>query len=47
MALPFEAVALCTVRYSDSGPLLRPLIERAADGALSGERETRQLVRAL
>jgi len=47
VALPFEAIALCTVRYPDSGPLLRRLIESAADGALSGERETRQLVRAL
>jgi hypothetical protein len=47
VALPFEAVALCTVRYPDSGPLLRRLIERAADGALIGDREARQLVRAL
>ena len=47
VALPFEAIALCTVRYPDSGPLLRRLIERAADGALVGEREARQLIRAL
>ncbi|HEY6980468.1 hypothetical protein [Reyranella sp.] len=30
---PLEAVALCTVHYSESGPLLRRLIERAAAGA--------------
>jgi len=45
--LPSTAIALCTLRYPDSGPLLRPLIERAAEGALEGEREKRQLVRAL
>ncbi|WIM10844.1 DUF1186 domain-containing protein [Enhydrobacter sp.] len=44
---PTEAIALCTVRYAEAGPLLRPLIERAAEGALASEREARQLVRAL
>lgn len=47
VGVPFAAVALCTVRYLESGPLLRRLIEKAADGALLGDRETRQLVRAL
>ena len=47
VAVPFEAVALCTVRYPDSGPLLRRLIDKAADGVHLGDRETRQLVRAL
>jgi SEC-C motif len=45
--LPSTAIALCTLRYPDSGPLLRPLIERAVEGALEGEREKRQLIRAL
>ena len=47
VGVPFAAVALCTVRYPESGPLLRRLIEKAADGTLGGERETRQLVRSL
>ena len=47
VGVPFAAVALCTVRYLESGPLLRRLIEKAADGALLGDRESRQLVRAL
>ena len=44
---PSEAVALCAARYSESGPLLRHLIERAADGDLVGAHEERRLVRAL
>ena len=32
--LPMFAVALCTLRYPASGPLLRAALERAADGKL-------------
>jgi hypothetical protein len=45
--LPDFAVALCTMRYPDSGPLLRPVLEWAADGALADEEDERLFFRAL
>lgn len=45
--LPSSAVALCTLRYSDSGPFLRAALERAADGALIDGEDDRLFFRAL
>src|SRR5713226_7223820 len=45
--LPSFAVALCALRYPDSGPFLRAALERAADGALTDGEDERLLFRAL
>jgi hypothetical protein len=45
--LPHLAVSLCTFRYSDSGPLLRAALKRAADGELASEEDDRLFFRAL
>jgi Protein of unknown function (DUF1186)/SEC-C motif len=45
--LPNFAIALCTVRYQDSGPFLRAALERAASGGLTDEQEERLFLRAL
>ena len=45
--LPAAAVALCTVRYPESGPLLRAALQRGASGEIVGEEEERLLFRSL
>lgn len=45
--LPKFAVALCALRYSDSGPFLRAALERAASGGLTGEGDERLFLRGL
>jgi hypothetical protein len=45
--LPRFAIALCTIRYADSGPLLRAALERAASGGLTGKDDERLFLRAL
>ncbi len=45
--LPALAIGLCTLRYPASVPLLRAIVQRAADGGLAGEEEERQFFRAL
>ena len=45
--LPSFAIALCTLRYPDSGPFLRAALERAADGALIDREDERLFFRAL
>jgi hypothetical protein len=45
--LPSFAVALCALRYPDSGPFLRAALERAADGALIDREDERLFFRAL
>jgi hypothetical protein len=45
--LPSFAVALCALRYPDSGRFLRAALERAADGALIDREDERLFFRAL
>jgi hypothetical protein len=45
--LPSFAVALCALRYPDSGPFLRAALERAANGALTDGEDERLFFRAL
>ena len=45
--LPSVAVALCTLRYPDSGPFLRAALERAANGTLIDREDERLFFRAL
>jgi hypothetical protein len=45
--LPALAIGLCTLRYPESGPLLRPLLARAADGEITSEHDARQIFRGL
>jgi hypothetical protein len=45
--LPSFAVALCGLRYSDSGPFLRAALERAANGTLTDKEDERLFFRAL
>jgi hypothetical protein len=45
--LPSFAVSLCTMRYPDSGPLLRAALARAADGTLADRDDERLFFRGL
>lgn len=45
--LPNFAVALCAVRYQDSGPFLRAALERAANGTLTDKEDERLFFRGL
>lgn len=46
-ALPDFAIAICTLRNEESGPKLRALLERAADGAPLSEDESLLLFRGI
>jgi len=45
--LPAVAIGLCTIRYPESGPLLRVVLQRGANGETNSEEEERLLFRSL